>query len=104
MGASAPLRRFVGGEISSSRLALVCKGAISQNIQVVHTSFEDIVDKTRSCLSDHDEEMLALVTDYEFFCSDLDLLPRDQCILFVAPCGLSLAANERFRLYHCPVT
>lgn len=89
------------GEISSSQLALVRAGAVSRNIQVVHTSFEDIVDKTRSCLSEHDEEMLALVTDYESFCSDLDLLPRDQYTLFVPPCGLSFEANERFCLYYC---
>lgn len=89
------------GEISSSQLALVRAGALSRNIQVVHTSFEDIVDKTRSCLSEHDEEMLALVDDYESFCSDLDLLPRDQYTLFVPPCGLSFEANEQFRLYYC---
>ena len=92
------------GEISASQLALVRKGAVSRNIQVVHTSFEDIVEKTRVCLSEHDEEMLALVADYESFCSDLDLLPRDQYTLFVPPCGQSFEANERLRLYYCPAT
>ena len=60
------------GEISSSQLKSVRTKAVSRNIQVVHTSFEDIVQKTRSCLSEHDEEMLALVADYESFCSDSD--------------------------------
>lgn len=92
------------GEASTSQLALVRENARSRNIQVVHTSFEDIVQKTRSCLSEHDEEMLALVADYESFCSDLGLLPRDQYTLFVPPCGQSFEANERFRLYYCPAT
>lgn len=92
------------GEISKAQLEGVRQGAISRNIQVVHTSFEDIVDKTRSCLSEHDEEMLALVADYESFCSDLNLLPRDQYTLFVPPCGQSFEANERLRLYYCPAT
>jgi hypothetical protein len=92
------------GEIPKSQLARVRDGARSKNIQVVHTSFEDIVDNTVSCLSEHDEEMLALVADYESFCSDLGLLPRDQYTLFVPPCGQSFEANERFRLYYCPAT
>lgn len=92
------------GEIPKSQLVQVRQGAMSRNIPVVHTSFEDIVDKTRSCLSEHDEEMLALVSDYESFCSDLNLLPRDQYTLFVPPCGQSFGANEEFRLYYCPAT
>jgi hypothetical protein len=92
------------GAISSSQLALVREGAMSRNIQVIHTSFENIVEKARNCLSEHDEEMLALVIDYESFCSDMDLLPRDEYTLFVLPCGQSFVANERFRLYYCPVT
>jgi hypothetical protein len=89
-------------QFSQSQLGLVRQRAISRNIQVVHTSFDDIVEKIRSCLSEHDEEMLALVSDYESFCSDLDLLPRDEYTLFVPPCGQSFKANERFRLYYCP--
>jgi hypothetical protein len=92
------------GEIPAAQLALVRQQAVSQNIQLIHASFEDIVTKARKCLSEHDEEMLALVTDYELFCSDLDLLPRDQFTLFVPPCGQSFEANERLRLYYCPAT
>ncbi|SRR5712692_1742445 len=91
------------GEISSLQLASVRESAIPRNIQVIHTSFEDIVEKTRGCLSEHEEEMLALVSDYESFCSDMGLLPRDEYTLFVPPCGQSFEANERFHLYYCPV-
>jgi hypothetical protein len=92
------------GEIPTAQLALLRHKAESQNIQLVHASFNDIVIKTRQCLSEHDEEMCALVSDYESFCSDLGLLPRDQYTLFVPPCGKSFEVNERLHLYYCPAT
>jgi hypothetical protein len=92
------------GAIPGRQLALVRDRAKLRNIQVVHTSFEEIVDKARNCLSMHDEEMVALVDDYEAFCSDMNLLPRDQYTLFVPPCGQSFEDNQEFRLYYCPAT
>ncbi len=92
------------GTISTQQLAAVRERAKPENIQVVHTSFEDIVAKVRDCLSPHDEEMAALVDDYEAFCSDMGLLPRDQYTLFVPPCGQSFHDNEELRLYYCPAT
>ena len=92
------------GALSTSQLALVRESAKPRNIQVLHTSFEDVLEKARRCLSEHDEEMIALVDDYEAFCSDLGLLPRDEYRLFVPPCGESFADNEHFRLYYCPAT
>lgn len=91
------------GEIAAQQLALVRDKAMPRNIQVVHTSFEDIVKEARGCLSEHDEEMLALVDDYESFCSDMGLLPRDKYTMFTPPCRLSLGANKQFLLYYCPV-
>lgn len=91
-------------EIAGQQLASVRDRAKPENIQVVHTSFEDIVEKARSCLSPHDEEMVALIDDYEAFCSDLNLLPTDQYTMFVPPCGQSFEDNEEFRLYYCPAT
>lgn len=60
--------------------------------------------RARECLSPHDEEMAALVDDYESFCSDRDLLPTDRRTLFVPPCGQSSADNEEFLLYYYPAT
>jgi hypothetical protein len=48
--------------------------------------------------------MHALVTDYEAFCSDQDLLPVDKWTLFVPPCGLSHEINTADRLYFCPAS
>jgi hypothetical protein len=91
------------GAIPDSQLKSIRARAIRHNIQVVHTSFGDIIGKTRACLSEHDEEMLALVDDYESFCSDMNLLPRDKYTVFVPPCRLSLDDNLQYALYYCGV-
>jgi hypothetical protein len=92
------------GANSIQQLALIREQATPRNIQVVHTSFEEIVEKARNCLSTHDEEMVALVNDYEAFCSYMELLPRDKYTVFVPPCGQSFDENKAFRLYYFPVT
>lgn len=92
------------GAVSASQLASIRACAMPRNIQVMHTSFEEVVKRARNCLSEHDEEMLALVDDYESFCSDTGLLPRDEYTLFAPPCGWSSEENIEFRLYYCPTT
>jgi hypothetical protein len=59
--------------------------AEAKTVTVVLTTFQEIIDTARSSLSSHDEEMHALITDYESFCSDDELLPRDKWTLFVPP-------------------
>lgn len=76
--------------------------ASPQGIEILHTSFADIVQHARNCLSDHDDGMRDLVTDYEAFCSHEDLLPNDTHTLFVPPCSKSFKENREFRLYYCP--
>jgi hypothetical protein len=88
------------GAIPESQLAAIRISATGKNIQVVHTSFADIVEKIQTCLSEHDEEMLALLDDYQSFCSDMGLLPRDKYTLFVPPCRLSLDDNLHLKLYY----
>lgn len=87
-----------------SQIAAIRDHAAPENIQVIHSTFGDVVQAARKCLSDYDEEMIALVEDYESFCSDSGLLPRDQYTIFVPPCGKSLDENIRYRLYYCPIT
>ena len=92
------------GAAAGRQLESVGAQAEGRNVQVVHTSFEGVVAGARECLSEHDEEMHALVDDYESFCSGMGLLPRDAYTLFVPPCGQSFAENEQFGLYYCPST
>jgi hypothetical protein len=90
--------------VNERQFNLVRKAAQKVNIQVIHTSFEKIIDSARNCLSKHDEEMHVLVDDYESFCSSSGLLPRDMYTLFVPPCGKSFFANQMYRLYYCPAS
>ena len=48
--------------------------------------------------------MQALVDDYEAFCSEMELLPKDRYLVFVPPCGISFEDNLQFKLYYCPAT
>jgi len=94
---SPALSGNVGGLLSEVR-----KHAEPRGIQVVPTTFQKIIEKARECLSPHDEEMMALVDDYEDFCSGMNLLPADGYTLFVPPCGKSFDDNVALRLYYCP--
>lgn len=91
-------------ELSAQQLASVRERATQQSVQVLHASFADVVGKARECLSMHDEEMQALVSDYEAFCSEVGLLPRDEYMLLIPPCGQSFRDNQELRLYYCPAT
>lgn len=68
---------------------------------IVITSFREIIGAARGCLSEHDEDMNALVDDYEAFCSESKLLPRDHYTLFMPPCGETYEINARLKLYYC---
>ena len=68
---------------------------------MLHATFASIVMAAERCLSPHDEEMVALVMDYELFCSANDLLPTDQYTIFAPPCGVSVGDNIKYHLYYC---
>jgi hypothetical protein len=89
------------GELSKHKLEPVIKMARKQGVQILPLIFQDIIDKAKQSFT-NDEEMLVLIDDYESFCSDIDLLPRDQFTLFVPPCGQSYSDNLQYLLYYCP--
>lgn len=91
-------------ESSDPALAQIKQQAKDAGIQTLSASFEELICHARACLSEHDEEMRALVDDYEGFCSDMNLLPTDRYSLFVPPCSVSFKENVEFALYYCPVT
>jgi hypothetical protein len=89
---------------SREPLTSLRKLAKRNGILVLHATFSSLVKAAENCLSPHDEEMIALVKDYELFCSVSDLLPTDEYTIFVPPCGDSVEDNIQFSLYHCPTT
>ena len=76
--------------------------ASKRNIQVLATTFEKIISVMREVLTDRDEEMLALIEDFESFCTVTDLLPDGKYFIFTPPCGPSHKDNEELHLYYCP--
>ncbi len=76
----------------------------SKGINTLHTTFEKVIAAAKCCLSDHDEDMLAVVEDFAVFCSDKGLLPRDKFRMFTPPCGQSFDDNRDYSLYYCPVS
>ena len=77
-------------------------GSQHEGVEILHTSFATLIAAARASLSDHDEEMKGVVDDFEAFCSEGDLLPRDEFTMFVPPCRSSLEDNVRLKLYYCP--
>jgi len=69
---------------------------------VLCTTFADIIESMRQCLSEHDEEMRDILEDFVNFCSEMDLLPRDKFTMFTPPCRDTLDANMRYNIYYCP--
>ena len=82
-------------------LAGVAKG---KNVTLLPVTFENLIAAARGCLNEYDEEMRALVTDYEDFCSEDALLPVDKWTMFVPPCGQSHEINVAQKLYFCPAS
>jgi hypothetical protein len=74
-------------QIENSDWANIAAEAYAKNVILVPVTFEDVITAARECLNDYDEEMHALLSDYEDFCSDEELLPVDRWTLFVPPCG-----------------
>lgn len=66
------------------------------------TTFANVIKCAQDCLADHDEEMKSVVDDFEAFCSEEGLLPRDNFTLLAVPCGRSINVNLRNHLYYCP--
>lgn len=71
-------------------------------VPVLRTTFQQILTAARNCLSEHDEEMIAVIDDFEQFCSDEKLLPRDRFRMLMASCKYSFESNLKHRLYYCP--
>ena len=66
------------------------------------TTFANVIKCAQDCLADHDEEMKSVVDDFEAFCSEEGLLPRDDFMMMMVPCGRSIDVSLSNHLYYCP--
>lgn len=90
-----------GSPLSSDQFSSLTE-SLPRGVEILQTSFETLIRCAKECLSEYDEEMLALVADFEAFCSSSKLLSTDQFTMFVPPCGRSYKENIRYKLYYCP--
>ena len=72
------------------------------NIQLVATTFEDLISSYERVLKDRDYDMRDLIQDYEQFCDDDGLLPHVDHTMRAVSCGKSLNENFEFNLYYHP--
>ena len=71
-------------------------------VPILRTTFQQILTAAKNCLSEHDEEMIAVIDDFEQFCSEEKLLPRDRFTMLTTSCPESFESNLKHRLYYCP--
>lgn len=89
-----------------ARLAplLQAAAAATPRIRIAVRSFADLIDQCRAVTGAHDDELAAIIDDFDNFCVESDLIPVDEFTLFVPPCGHSYDDNLAFRLYYCPAS
>ncbi len=78
------------------------QAALKHSVEVLPTSFGQIMAVMREVLTDRDEDMLALLEDFADFCTLTGLISEEQYFLFTPPCGPSHLDNEELHLYYCP--
>lgn len=76
--------------------------AMKKDIQLVFTTFNSIISAAREIFDEHEYEMKDLVSDYEEFCHDSDLLPRHEYRMIAFPCSKSYKENIKYGLYYEP--
>jgi len=76
--------------------------AKKKDIQLVFTTFNSIISAAREIFNEHEYEMKDLVSDYEEFCHDSNLLPRHEYRMIAFPCGSSYKENIEYGLYYEP--
>lgn len=92
----------VEGELKKVDLAALRIENSELGIDTINVTFERLIQACRAVLSSFNEEMLAIVDDFEGFCSAEGLLPSDAGLMLVPPCYHSRAENVEFKLYYAP--
>lgn len=99
----------IGTEAPSNKLKEEIQTYISQfneeenkNVVIIFTTFKDIINHFNSSISDYDFELKGLVNDYEAFCIDEELIPKNDLLLRMVLSGPSFEVNIKSGLYFDP--
>jgi predicted lactoylglutathione lyase len=91
-------------ENSTQKKRNLIKTAEKRGIQLVFTTFNSIISAARKVFDEYEYEMENLISDYEEFCLDSNLLPRHEYRMIAFPCGRSYKENIDYKLYYEPPT
>lgn len=73
-----------------------------KNILLIPTTFQQVISIFREELSDYDIELNDIIDDYEEFCNNTGLLPKDFPRMLIVPCGSTINDNIEFKMYYDP--
>ena len=65
-------------------------------------TYEKICEAAKRLFQEYEEEMRALVDDYEEYCNDTGLFDQSKQLMRIVPCGYSLEINKKFGIYSSP--
>ena len=94
---SKAFKEELGDKVKSFNLAN------SKGVVDICVTFEQLIVSFGSTLADHDYEMQELLEDYESFCFEEDLLPREDRWMRAVACGQTLEDNFELNLYYQPI-
>lgn len=77
------------------------KGA---GVQLIDTTFEDIITSFRSVINEYDTEMSMMIDDYEDYCNDANLISIEDRLMRALPVGDTLDHNFKYKLYYAPAS
>ncbi len=81
---------------------LLAAEAASQQITFVAVTFSQIVEALKDECSDFEQELRAIVDDYEAYLEEEGLMEDRNQWLLAVPCGMTLDENVAFSLYYEP--
>ena len=96
-------------ELDSAELENARQAVRDEDDRVIFAAvrFTDVIDLLIGedpLISQYENDLYALVEDYQNFCSSEGLLPVDKDLMRAVPCGTTHEDNFEFGLYYCPST
>lgn len=73
-------------------------------VELIDTTFEDIVTGFRAVINDYDTEMNMIIDDYEDYCNDANLISIENKLMRALPVGNTLEHNFKYKLYYAPAS
>lgn len=66
-------------------------------------SYEMICKAIKGLFKEYEDEMYALVEDYERYCDDTNLTDQSKFMMRILPCGQSIEINKKYGVYFHPL-